>query len=398
MLGVILFFMKYLKAPQKKYAFGGYFCVLILLFVRLNIGVAVLLTYCIFLLLADYANRNPLTHQNRVLYVWITIGIGLTAFLVYFSLIKQIPAYAIFQCFPYSSSFRTDIAPSWSDKILQLFGFLNRKFSNIGTRNLFFVLMAACLVQSILFLKDKQTPRKTKINYTLSLSFLGIMIFAAGHEFLLSGVAYRLYWILPILILIAFFLIDIATKKQNLWLARMILIFVFLFTIASKHSSQNKIDDTYRNPFHLFSIGKNRVYSYQSFPWISTVSATVDFIKEHTSEGEKIFAVPFDPIYYFLSGRDSATRQLIFFEHKNITEEQQRNIIAGIKKHNVNLIVLSNRSIEPNPGMGIFGKTYCRTLNDYIVKHYEVAAAFGDWVNPGGWAWNHGTKILMRKK
>ena len=53
LLGTILFFMKYLKEPRKKHALYGYLCILLLIFVRLNIGVATLFIFSVFLYVAD---------------------------------------------------------------------------------------------------------------------------------------------------------------------------------------------------------------------------------------------------------------------------------------------------------------------------------------------------------
>jgi len=187
--------------------------------------------------------------------------------------------------------------------------------------------------------------------------------------------------------------LDIGARKDASGRIKLLLVLSILAACLLHTTKQNANTDKFRNPFFAFKVKANQVYSYQNFRWLATVYSTVDYIVAHTQEDEKILALPFDPLYYFLTERDSSTRQLIFFEHKNITEAQEQNIIEGLKKQNVNYIILSSRSIDPVPGMGVFGKTYCSTLNDYIVKNYEVVAQFGDWKNLAGWAWNHGTKI-----
>ncbi len=106
--------------------------------------------------------------------------------------------------------------------------------------------------------------------------------------------------------------------------------------------------------------------------------------------------LPFDALYLYLSGRDSVARQLVFFEHINITEEQERKIISQMSNNNGNWVILSSRSNSPEQGMGIFGETYCLLLSKYINENFTIAAEFGDWVNTPGWAWNHGVRILKR--
>ena len=55
----------------------------------------------------------------------------------------------------------------------------------------------------------------------------------------------------------------------------------------------------------------------------------------------------------------------------------------------VNFVLLLNAEAR-------FGQTYCQKLDQYIDDRFEVIAAFGNWQAEGGWAWNHGTKILKR--
>ncbi|MFA5089133.1 MAG: hypothetical protein WC552_08910, partial [Candidatus Omnitrophota bacterium] len=112
---------------------------------------------------------------------------------------------------------------------------------------------------------------------------------------------------------------------------------------------------------------------------------------------ESFLALPFDPLYYFLTGKDSPTRQLIFFEHFNIFEQQQRDVIAELEKNNTTYVVLSNRSVLSAPGMGIFGQTYCQILADYLQRDFAAVASFGDWAVPAGWAENHATRIYKRR-
>jgi len=87
---------------------------------------------------------------------------------------------------------------------------------------------------------------------------------------------------------------------------------------------------------------------------------------------------------------------LSFFEHINITKEQEQKTISEMEDGNGNWVILSNRSVSQEPGLGVFGKTYCPLLAKYIFDNFTVVAEFGDWVNPPGWAWNHGVRSLKR--
>ena len=81
-----------------------------------------------------------------------------------------------------------------------------------------------------------------------------------------------------------------------------------------------------------------------------------------------------------------------------ILDEDEATIIADLERNKVNYVLISNRAIaKSEPGLGVFGTTYCPILAKYIADNFEPIAQFGDWTNEPGWAWNHGTQILKRK-
>jgi len=397
-LGSVAFLLKYIKKPDQKYVFAGYFCIFLLLLIRLNMGIAVIIVFTSFLLISDFVKKLPNFAKRKFKHIAFASVVIMLTSLIYFCLIRQIPKYAIGQCFPYLNSSRTDVAVTLSGSLQELYSFSSKNLFGTGIRRFFSLLLGLSIIQTICFFKDKNIPKNSKTDLMLALSFLLTMFVFTAHEFVMSGVTYRTCWFMPILLIIFFFLMDIATKKQSLFMAKILLIFTLLSASIIHQYNQNKTDDTYRNIEHLLTIGKTRIYSYQTPRWLNTVYKTVDYIKNNTSVDEKILVIPFDAIYYFLSEKDSGTRQLIFFEHKNITEEQEQDIIKEIEKNNVNLIVFSNRVFNTQPGMGIFGKTYCKDLGSYIFENFKVVAIFGDWTHTPGWAWNHGTKILKRKE
>ena len=99
----------------------------------------------------------------------------------------------------------------------------------------------------------------------------------------------------------------------------------------------------------------------------------------------------------FYPNGDNANRQLALFAHTGIPEEQEREIIANLETNHIRWVVESNRSSSEEFGMGTFGETHCVRVADYLRDNFEVAAQFGDWSRPPGWAWNHGVRILKRK-
>ena len=81
----------------------------------------------------------------------------------------------------------------------------------------------------------------------------------------------------------------------------------------------------------------------------------------------------------------------------NVTEKQQKDFINQINKNDVEWIILSNRYSSDEMGLGVLGKTHCKTLAQYIFSEFEEVKRFGDFDKSTGQVSNHGM-IIMKKK
>ena len=84
-----------------------------------------------------------------------------------------------------------------------------------------------------------------------------------------------------------------------------------------------------------------------------------DFLNTTLKKDDLFFALPYDCLYYYLTGKESPTRQLIFFDHIKIPPEQEISVIRELEKNRIGYVLMSNRIISNETGLGIFGKTYC---------------------------------------
>ncbi len=108
--------------------------------------------------------------------------------------------------------------------------------------------------------------------------------------------------------------------------------------------------------------------------------------------------MPYDCLYYYLTGKRSPTRQLIFFDHIKIPQQQEISVIRELEKNKTAYVLMSNRIMSDETGLGVFGKTYCPLLANTSTQVYApLARQGGDWTQPPGWANNHGVIILKRK-
>ena len=153
-----------------------------------------------------------------------------------------------------------------------------------------------------------------------------------------------------------------------------------------------------KGPQNYWPLQTAQIYSLNSLIWKQSVTLSVNFLDKNLGKDELFFALPYDPLYYFLTNKPSPTRQLIFFKFVQIPEKQELEIIQDLERHKVNWILLSNRFVSSDYGLGLLGETHCIRIADYINTHFTPVAQFGDWTNPSGWAWNHGTRIYKRIK
>lgn len=396
LLIVVYCLVQYIKEPRLFYVYGGSLSLLLFMFIRLNIGLASLVSFFTILTVADYIKKDPRAPQKRYLYGGLSLFLMAAVFLIYWFLLHPLPNYAIHQSLPYAKSDRADNTQTFLDALFLLKYLLITAFTGSWPRRIFGVLLFLFFIRSAFLMLRNEFSQKLKINTLLAFFAFFLCISFNLHEFLLSGVFYRLNWVTPIAIIAFFYLIGMGTYKLPSSVIKGSLFLTLFLAAFLSLENQYQFIQSVKKSGNLLNIGKNHVYTLQSPDWFKTVKDTVAFIEKNVSRDEKILAVPFDPLYNFLTGRDSPTRQLIFFDHTNVTPPQEREVIAQLEKKKVNFIIISSRSDTREKGMGTFGKTYCPLLAKYIDDNFKVITTFGDWENPPGWAWNHGTKIFKR--
>jgi hypothetical protein len=388
---------EYIKNNRRLHIYAGFIGILALILIRLNMGISTLIAFVPSLLLTDFIQKDPERSKKRRLYFFLTLGTLAIASLIYWFLLHPLPRYAIFQSFPYGKAQRADYSSSVFNTILYSWKMIATYFTSTLSQKIFGLILVLASIQSAILTFSKKSPEKFRKHSFLALSALFIFIILSSHEFFASGVFYRFFWIFPLILILIFYLIATSIRNiSSIKIKILVLLTLFLPALWNIQSELRSIQFS-KKPQQELKVGPNRVYTLQNPKWFQTVTAGVDFIKNNTRPDEKILVLPLDPIYLFLSNRDSATRQLVFFEHINIGPEQERKIISEMETDNANWAIISNRSVSLEGGMGVFGKTYCPLLAQYLRENFGPVADFGDWVGPPGWAWNHSIQILKRK-
>ena len=243
----------------------------------------------------------------------------------------------------------------------------------------------------------RKIEEKYRQQVLLSLAVIGIFFVFYFHEFVVSGVWYRTYWSAPFLDFFHFVMIAVAFT----FIPKFLRIFIYIFLgglmllgiVAHIGGIQSQ-----KQPYRYLSMDRGQIYVGNEPQWTDTVNRVTDFLNTTLKKDDLFLALPYDCLYYYLTGKESPTRQLIFFDHIKIPLQQEILIIKELESKKVNYVLMSNRIISSETGLGIFGNTNCRLLGRYIHdKFIPLGRLGGDWTQPPGTAENHGVIILKRR-
>ncbi|MBI4309609.1 MAG: hypothetical protein HY591_04685 [Candidatus Omnitrophica bacterium] len=365
--------------------------------IKMNFALTSLMTALLTVALTDALRKQPWDVQKRNFYITASVIVPAAIAFIYWLLLKDLPLYQVRQCLPY---FGDDQPHHFSPSVTIPYYFIQHwlTFTHSPVNMaLGIVLHGATLMSIVLLCSGKlETGRRQKL--LLCLGLLGMFFVLNFHEFVVSGVWYRTFWSLPFLFMFHFLMMSTAFSvlpalaRRLIWAAFGALLLLGL-AAAFFSTQQQKIPPHYLNGPHA------KIYVGNEFEWTSTVNAVNAYLDQKLKPDELFFALPYDCIYYYLTGKESPTRQLIFFDHIKIPPQQELDIIRDLERRNVNYVLMSNRIASSETGLGIFGKTYCPILSSYIAQNFTPAARQGgNWQAEPGWGNNHGVLIFKRNK
>ncbi len=394
MLVMVYALFRYIEDGKVRHVILGLVAAFLFALIRFNMAFAILAGWIASLFMVDLSRKHPFFRRNARVYLYGALVCGLLVFFVYWLYFQGQPVYVLWESFPLTKAQRTDVTPG----VMSSVGLLGQIVTFFVSSSPAWLCIAALFVFGVIHALTRQAVplRESGGKVVLALVALTILTVFALHEFLVSGISYRLCWAFPLVLLIVFLAFGVAAS--GLRLVFKVLLSIALFWMAfTTIMHETWMIAQFKNPFHELRWGKNHVYTLQPMAWQSTVRGTCEFIQKNVPPGEKLFAVPFDTLYNFLTGRDQPTRQWVFFEHFIIPEEQDRKTIEDLEREKVNWILLSNRAIARDEGLGIFGRDCCHTLWKYIYEHYELVARYGVWSSRSSWGWDHGVIMYKRK-
>jgi hypothetical protein len=394
---VLYFLLRYFQQPRWILSGLGLFAVFLLCLIKLNFGIVLLAGF----LASQMAFDGSIGHfrKNLRLYCWGVLGLGVAVAAAYSLLTRGLPRYYLLQCFPVFKAYRQ------YDLILtsSIFGtsvaLLRQSISGAGSSPFHLATGAlfwfCCFWES--FGKAHPLPGGTP-KKTLMLSYAAILLFLvlSLSEYVLSGIDYSVLWAKPFQELLVFAVIGVCLRRFPRW-ARVAVILFLAIVPVSHLVRQDRVLNAMKVPIRYFQMEEQRVYTTNSPRWFLTVFQTTAFLRQELRPDEQFFALPYDPLFYFLLRRQSPVRELCFFDLMNIPPEQEREIMARLEAKRINYVVLSNRVNSDERGLGTFGKTYCPLLAAYLKENFKEIQSFGTWSPKPRWIENYGIKILKRK-
>lgn len=385
----------YLTEQKNKYLYFSLISIFLTCLIKINFGFCNLFGLTIAVILIDKLNKITIDAKKARYYLVSLIILPLCIFSIYFLLLHKLPIYAIRQCMPY---LRSDHPYNVSlGGAFKLFIDISKFNASQNLGNIFILgILGTSILQVLISIKKTKGFFTNNKKISAALAILLLFYTLNLHEFILSGVYYRTFWAQPFSIMTTFLLIAFLSSLLSRPIKNL-LIFGLLFCISMMSLDKYLMMKAIKAPINYMLIERTKTFTINPPQWKYTVFQTTEFLKNNLKDDETFFALPYDTLYHYLTNKKSPTRQLIFFEHINIPTEQEEKIIKELEEQKINWVLLSSRLESDKKGMGIFGKTYCPLLHQYIDNTFEEVVRYGDWVNEPAWAWNHGTKILHRK-
>ncbi|MBI3271496.1 MAG: hypothetical protein HYZ53_21075 [Planctomycetes bacterium] len=232
---------------------------------------------------------------------------------------------------------------------------------------------------------------------------LGFVAIVASNEFLLTGLAYNLfYYSSPAILLLATLGIGATVRRlvptfglgadpaggdrPALAVAAGVMgTLLVLSSCALELGRHVQFADHPRLRLYVEPDGNSDV-----------VLRVTRFVEAVTAPDEPLVVVPYAPIYFFLTGRRSPLWTDMWQRHNRITGDEELDLVARMEASGVRCVLLTNLAIDRNPWSGSFGTTHAVILSPYLTDRFEPLATLGDglgWLPPTDWL--HGQRVLV---
>jgi hypothetical protein len=359
--------------------------ILLLSLIRPNMAIACAFVSTLILLIHHFKNNT-----SKNLYKFYTLPLLSLALshIVYFFLTSTVKTQASIEHI-YLNSVQIEHVITFPMRLFNLLVV----YYNSSWRGLcvLFLTIACGLWSFILFKKNIFSENEKK---EACFIFLALSLFFAGllGEFLFSDLWFRFYWALIPFFMIQIYIIYLGISKSP----QIVKTFVWIVLFAAIITGAINNHPTLKSSSVILNDRSKEINLLKKqSDWATTVNLTTSFLKSQLNENETFLCFPYCPLYNYLTEHDTVNRQHSFF---NISGEKEKQLIADLEIDQTRFIILENRAyFSLDPRFGILNETYGFNFEKYLVGNYTLAAQFGPWDSPVGWANDHATKIYKRK-
>jgi hypothetical protein len=427
-LAAFWFILKYLYQGNIRNGMNAVICCFVVGLIKVNFGASALLGTVCSIALIDYfnpsKNKKLLTAETKPFYLVAGLSAGLWM-LVYALLLVGMPLYEIRQCMPYFGTdepYHQTLFQTVPYFITQHYLTFYHHFLNL--QNVFHSLAAApshfftligflmTAIVALSFLSHPIVHGSTIASFILSFSkkfegrrkvfwltqaIIWLFFVLNFHEFFSSGRWYRTFWSQPFLLFFSFYMISLAMSFSPRWLRGVVAGVWISYFLVLNFINYSSVQASC-TPEKFLNMPRGQIYVGNEAPWVDTVNNVTAYLNQNLKKDELFFALPYDCLYYYLTGKPSPSRQIIFFDHIKIIPQQEVSIIQELERNKVNYVLMSNRVTATETGLGIFGRTYCPIIFKYLVSNFSPVYRYGgNWNAEPGTNENHGVIIFKRK-
>ncbi|MBP9853328.1 MAG: hypothetical protein KBD53_00505 [Candidatus Omnitrophica bacterium] len=392
-LALSYFIFSYYKNGRSRYIVYSLITLFLLNLIRINIGLALLIGFIVAIFMADKYIHRKNQKENLIRNMLAGLGICLLSGLIYWFMLKGLPSYAISQCMPYFSKTYHNV--SSSEKYIMYFKFL---FYIIGQSSRYVMAFTIVIAAIILTTREliKSTDQKVKTDMFFALGTISGLIILVAHEFIMGYQLYRVNWTIPYQIVLFCLIIGFAVKKYNSKIQYSVIVFILFVALFDSGRYLYRLHNKFKVPGQFLTLKNAKIYVGNERAWIKTVEQTTNYLNEVLKDDETFFAVPYEPLYYFLTNRKSPTWHVLFMVGTELNAIQEQQMIEILKNKKIRYVLLSNRYRSKEADMGELGVTHLKELAKYINENFQTEVTFGSWDAAPGWNFNHGLKILKR--
>lgn len=296
------------------------------------------------------------------------------------------------QCLTIGPQYRRTLSSPWMNVkhlILRFVVWERIRLWGLGAFSLSMILAG------LAFKKRKMTGPQRDAILAAGMSLVFYTLASSAEYITMGEVIYRFdFWFIPVLILVLGFLGEyVSSLFSRRWKITFgALIFLALvgvpFWNVKEAFAHTKVPERYLN------FPRGGVYVGGPLVSLRTIQDGSQFMKENAAKDQTFLAVPYEPLYCFLSERRHALSEMIFMVHMQIREDDEEKWIRELEAEQVPWVLISNRYRSGEPGIGEFGKTHCKKLAAYIFDHYREVRTFGPWDSDPDKI--HAIKVLKR--